>query len=234
MPSPPVHPLPPERRDTLPPLDDDALDALFDAVAARTVDRAPTWRDRLRELPTPARTTTAAGAALLACAALLGAEGLRGDLDGAWPLAIGSLVLVGTGIGAVAVALRSHGAPPLSSLRAVVTAAIALPLLAALVPSIWAGDPAPVASAWMHVACGLGGLVAAVASAGLVLVFDRDDRPHTASLVLAAAAGGAFGFVVQTAHCAMTHPLHLLLGHASAGVIVGAVLVAWDRLRPGR
>ena len=37
----------------------DVLGAMFDDIASRTVDREPSWRDRLRELPTPVRMTLA-------------------------------------------------------------------------------------------------------------------------------------------------------------------------------
>lgn len=225
-------PLPRDRRDAYPPLADDAMASIFDAVADQTVDADPTLRDRARELPTPARATVAVGAAVMACLAFVTLQGWRSDLGSidVARFAVTSVVLVLIGASASAVTLRGLHRGPMKAAPYLVVTLLGLPALVSMIPGAFEGVPDAV-PAIAHVTCGAGSLVAAMISALALLFFDREDRPTLLRIGSAAAAGGVFGFVAQLSHCHMVHPMHLLIGHASAGVLVGALLVVVERFR---
>ncbi|MCB9666041.1 MAG: hypothetical protein H6732_18180 [Alphaproteobacteria bacterium] len=223
-------PLPDDRRDTLPPSAPATLDALFAAVAADTLDRPPNVRDRLRELPTPQRTGLAAAAAAIAVTVVAVQHGLRMDLTAGEllrTLAFG-LALVAVGIASAALALRGLHSRPLPTAGLLGVLLLGAPALLALVPAI-PGDVAPVPAVG-HLACGATGLIAALAGALAVLFLDRSDAPSRWRVAGAAATGGAFGFAGGLLQCHHVEPTHLLLGHASAGVLVAALILAGQAL----
>lgn len=225
-----TRPLPDDRRDTLPPSAPATLDALFATVAAGTIDRDPGLRDRLRELPTPLRVVLATSASLLAALVVTLQHGVRLDLSAAqlaWMVAL-SVGLVAVGGASAALSLRALHARPLPAAGALATLLLGVPAVLALLPMI-PGDPTPL-PAEAHLACGAGGLVAALASALAVLALDRGDAPPLWRAGAAAATGGAFGFAGGLLQCAHVDVVHLLVGHASAGVLVAGLLLAGGAL----
>ncbi|MCB9681545.1 MAG: hypothetical protein H6733_08760 [Alphaproteobacteria bacterium] len=223
-------PLPLDVRDAPDALPDDVLAGLFAQIAGQTVDRAPGWRDRLRALPSARRQALALAGAWVATTVYVVVVGLRADLRGAtlaWQAALAGVLLLLGSLG-VLVALRGLHRRPLHDALARSLALVALPAVAVVFPWPGAEGAVPVS---VHVACGIGSLMVATMTSLAVLVFDRDDRPPPWRVLAAAGLGGVFGFVALGLHCPAVHPLHLVLGHGLAGVMVGAVLTLVTVLR---
>lgn len=208
------------------------LDTWFEALAADTVDRPPSWRDRLRERPTPQRVALAAGAALVASALYAVIAGLRSDLAGEAMLrfAVIAVGFTALGVGAASLTLRSLAARPLQAALGIPLALLAVPFVVSVLPGLLPGPTGPVPTT-AHLGCAVGSLIAATLSALAVLVFDRDDRPPSWRLLSGGAAGGLFAYVAQLSHCPSANAVHLAVTHASAGVLVGAGLALLVALR---
>lgn len=224
-------PVPPplDLGDPSPTLSPAALDGLWAEVARDTVDRDPSLLDRLRELPTPARMLTLAGITLVALVIHVRVVGMRQDLapeDAQRFLLSAGLSLV-LALGAAGLSLRALHRPRLPGATVLGLVAVAAPILVALVPDLWPGfHAAPAPPLDVHLRCGVGGFVAALYSAGAVLLLSRDTRPVGWRVAAAAGAGGLVGLVAQNAHCPLVEPWHLLGAHASGGLVAWAVLAA--------
>lgn len=225
--------LPSLPRDTVPPLAEEEWGTLFDEIAVQTVDREPNWRDRLRELPTPTRTLVTVGISLASAVAVVTLGGVRSGMTDAQTTALvfGCAVMVLMGVVAASLSLRGTYQARLPVVAAAAGLLLAYPVFDALFhPLGLPGFDTPVP--WSaHATCGLGSLIPAAITGVLLTVFDRDDEPALWRIAAAAGAGGLIGYAAQAAHCPALHPVHLLVGHASAGLLVGIGLVVAHRLR---
>ena len=203
------------------------LDALFAGIALETVDRAPSLRDRVRELPTPNRVAIAVAATCSLMVTYALTMGIRGDLDSAgWMhFGVSALALTTFSVLCAALALRGlHQSPLYETTWKVGVAAILLPVVVSLVPGLVPGmilEHPPMSA---HIACGLGGLVAGVISAVAMLFFSREDQIDPWRLLAVSGAGGMLGYIAQGAHCAMVNTSHLLFAHALYGVVIWGML----------
>ncbi len=209
----------------------DALDGLFRRVAAHTVDRPVTLRDRLRELPTPVRILTVMGAGaflVFACLAMLGirpgmiAAGVAGTV-----VAAGGLVaMVGL---ATALSLRGMHQRAIGGWAWTVTSgALLLPIILALWPGLWPTDPAAAAQVTRSgLGCMALGLAVAAVAGLVVRSFQREDRLGGWRVTATAGASGLIAFTAVQLHCPATEGAHLLVGHGLVGIILaGAGLAA--------
>jgi hypothetical protein len=227
-------PLPRSAQDTFPEVADTELDALFRTLAAQTLDEPQGLHTTLRELPTPRRRALAVLGMAVVFVVVVFAHGTRADLSGEallrFLLSIGALVAVS--VGAASITLRSAHERPLPSWSGGLgVAALLLPALVSLLPGWWPGFEVGALPMAVHLGCGAAGLAAAVGAAGAILVFDRDDLSTRARIVSAAAAGGLIGYTTQAVSCPVINLDHLVLSHASQGVLVWALLIAWTALR---
>ncbi|MEZ4265927.1 MAG: hypothetical protein R3F39_06075 [Myxococcota bacterium] len=218
-----------------PPLPDAAVDDLFARIAETTVDRRPTLRDRLRELPTPARVALSVLLALAVSAAVLASRGVAPSVADAGPgrfaLALASVV----GFMALAVAVSLRGAHRRSLGLGVWTLALlslAAPIVLGLLPGIWGGRPAPSAPAHAHdfgLNCFRVGLVGALLTGLVIRVFQREDRPTSWRLIALAATGGLVAFGSSQLYCPSDNLLHVTVGHGLVGATVAAIFLsgAW-------
>lgn len=186
---------------------------------------------RLRSLSTPTRVALAlvGGLAVLA----LGLLKLRPDIHD-YPvlrlvLELGSLGLVGLGVGWLW--LRPLHRPPLPGWLAAALAllALALPWVISALPAAHTADPASLAGAGddlvrRAVACFVYGSLIALPLALLLALLGRGARRRVRLALLPAAAGALAGLVSLNLHCPLTAPVHLLAGHAP--IVLVAVLLA--------
>ena len=94
--------------------------------------------------------------------------------------------------------------------------ALALPFLVAFVPATERSaqlGPAGAAGCFVY------GALLTLPTALLLWAFDRDDRPSLRTVCLSAAALGLSANLMLELHCPSGNALHLLLGHASIGVL---------------
>lgn len=211
------------------------LAALFEQVARETVDRPATLRDRLRELPTRLRVAAAVFGGLALCAGMLAALGVRPAPAGAGLLTylVTLCCLVAMVSIAVATSLRGAHQRPVGQVAWAITAlALVAPLGLALIPGLWAGPEAPpLGMSGPGLGCLLTGLATAVAVGLVIGLFQRSDRPADWRLTATAGAGGLIAFATVQLHCPSVDPLHLVVGHGTAGLVVAAALLAIARLR---
>jgi hypothetical protein len=93
------------------------------------------------------------------------------------------------------------------------------PALLALLAPLRAGLP-EAAAAWGNPSsCFTYGAALVVPLVLLYWLFERRETVPTGALVLAGALAGVAANLLLHAHCASTHPGHLLLGHASIGLV---------------
>ncbi|MCB9733486.1 MAG: hypothetical protein H6745_12850 [Deltaproteobacteria bacterium] len=214
------------------------LDALFARVAADTVDRAPNVRDKVRELRSRSRVALAATGALVVGVVMLLLTGLHAELGGSQVVVRYAVAM--TGIAAVvalmvALSLRGLHRRPLGPwVWVVVGAALLLPVVLAVTPWVWdTGHPAPYVG--VGVPCLALGLVTGGLTGAVVWLFQRGAPRAPWRLLTAAAAGGLTAFAMLQLHCPARDATHLLVGHASVGLLLAAVvgLVVWLRARRG-
>lgn len=202
------------------------LDALFGRIAAETVDRPPSLLERLRERPTPVRLALGVLLGLAAALLAVGVAGVRPDLDaGALPrLAVLVLALAAAAVAATSIALRGlHRPPPGPGLRAIAAAALLFPLALAVVPGLLELHGPTVADAEHTLVCGLLGLGTAAFVTGALLALRRSRGGVLGGLATAGAAG-LVAFAASAIWCAASDPLHLVAGHATAGLAIAAAL----------
>ena len=126
--------------------------------------------------------------------------------------------------------------------RAVLVVALTVPaVLAVLGPPAHVAYPASLAGTGLDfwpraLACLKFGAAMAVPAILVLLWADRTQGKSLMLAALVAGAGGLTGNLVLHVHCAITDPLHLLVGHATVGLVLVAplLLVAWVRRRRAR
>lgn len=214
-------------------LDAASADALFLSIAAQTVDKAPTWRDRLRELPTPRRVILGSLAMVALVGALVLSMGVRPGLSGGAAVRF-SVALVGIlalAAATTALSLRGYHRRPLGGwVWAALGAAIAGPIILALIPGLWSTS----AGALGHghgAACFAMGAVTGLLIGTAIYCLQRADRPAPWRLASAGAVGGLTAFVALQLHCPSQAMGHILAGHASVGLVLAGLGVLYARLR---
>lgn len=207
----------------LPAVEPGGLFALVDAE----VKRETGLRAKLRALPSRLR----AGALVAVAVSLLGLElGLRRRADFAdfSPLIFwGIVVLLIAGVAVGAGRLMRGSSVPLGSAareRSVAAVFLVLPAMALLVVPIGSQMPGA-AETWGHpMTCFTYGAALVVPFVLLYWLFERRDQVPTSSLVSAGALAGIAANLLLHAHCYSAHLGHLLLGHASIGVVWALLL----------
>lgn len=207
-----------------------------DALLAHLEERLPEGPlDRLRSLSTRGRivATSLLGAIVLLA---MGIAMRRADI--AWYpvprlLAEGALQ-VAMALTAGWLVLRPLYRAPLSRwvLMAVIAAALATPFVLASLPAAHQAVEVSLGGAgddWVRraLACFTFGLVW---TAPLLVVLRLSDRLPTRGTALASAgAAGSVASVALLLHCPLTHPAHLVAGHATVGLAMAAAVVAIRR-----
>lgn len=206
------------------------LDKLLDQVAAQTIDKPLTVRDRVRELPTPVRVAVALGFGVFAVVAVLAMLGIRPGLESGglagYLTAAGCLVaMVGL---ATSLSLRGMHQRQLGGWAwAITVGALLTPPIIALWPGLWptAGAPAADVTGFGLRCIGLG--LAVAAGVGLVMRFlQRVDRPGSWRVTSTAGAGGVVAFAAVQLNCPAADIGHLLVGHGLLGVILAVIGLA--------
>lgn len=218
------------RNDIPPPrdeLDPDELDALFIGLEERlAAERGPAaW---LRSRSSRARLALAMGM-FVGLTVTVVSLAPRSDLSilPTWRVAVvmGSLTaLFGASVWLELEPLYRAGAPIWVRRLVVSGALLGMAALAwlPLAPPVPAEDPSDLSHA---LPCLFGGLVLVVPAAALFRWLDRGGRAGSSYL---AAAGAALAANAATAlHCDNDSVLHILQGHASAGLMVVGVVALW-------
>jgi hypothetical protein len=222
----PTPPPPPEELERL-------LGAVHGRVAAERGMVA--W---LRSRSTPMRVVIAIGAVVALCISQL----VKPRVDfGVYPTAamLLEVALYGLMVGAILpLALRRIHIPAIARPMplALVGAALLLPFVLALRPAVHQAHSASLAGVGAELLpraakCFVyGGVFAAVM---LLLVWALDRGEHRSVLVaaLGAALAGLAGNVALHLHCPITHPEHLLLGHATVGLVLVSAYTAYRAAR---
>ena len=202
------------------------------ALVEREVSQEVGLRARSRALPTRVR----AGALLSVAGALLVFQLLlkrRPDFGQYSPAVFWGVALV-LAVALVAGALRVTRGPsaPLRSPgreRGLMIALLALPALLALLAPL--GVASPGALAWANPSnCFMYGAALVVPLVLLYWLFERRDAVPLTALVSAGALAGLAANLLLHAHCPSANLGHLLLGHASIGVVWALALrLVWSR-----
>lgn len=218
------------------PLPDGLLAGLFDEIAAETVDRRPSLRQRAQELPTRLRIV----AAVLSVAGLTGlvtvVTGVRADIGAGEAVRFGvAMAAVGALIAALAaVGLRGHHQRPLGpAVWALLLVALGAPVVLAAFPGLWLADghAAAAMSLGAPPGCFSMGLVNGAVAAFVVWLFQRADRAARWRLMASAVVGGLAAFWSLELHCPSRDVTHMLVGHASVGFVLAALLLLYAALR---
>lgn len=195
----------------------------------------------LRSRPTPLRVMLGvAGAALVALGVVL----LRHRVDLAvYPLgrlvaAVGAYALLaGVAVRSALRPLQQHALPRLFH-RTVIAAAVLVPFAVAASPAAHFVHPASLAGAGddllpRAVQCFLFGGAVALPALGLLFALDRGAHHAWSTALASAAAAGLIGILALELHCPITHPIHLVAGHATVGaaLLPAYSLVTWVRHR---
>jgi hypothetical protein len=146
-----------------------------------------------------------------------------------------------TGLAMALVLLRPMHRRPISAKVAwgIAIAALVLPLVFALLPDAhheralhpesFANESA---APWSHSGrCLLFGALFALPVVASIVLVDRRERLETGRALQAAFAGGAAANLGLLLHCPLVSSGHLVSGHASIPVAVGAALFVWARWR---
>lgn len=187
----------------------------------------PSARDRLVSLSTALRRGIAAGVLLVAGATLVGAQGVREDLNSSgWALfaLCGGLLAVVGGLG-VFTALRSRARAPIPTWPWV-------PLTWAVLLGWSAVGPWPGMTGIpleIHIYCFEVTSTMVIGVSFLIALLERARRPVPWRVGLIAAGAGLIAFAFQSVFCPGIDLAHLVLGHGGAGIVWAAVAmgVAW-------
>ncbi len=137
---------------------------------------------------------------------------------------------------AVALELRPLERRPLPAwLRpALIALALAVPFLLVWIPQahhVHAYAPPGKTFGQLAFGCFAFGTVLALPALALLWAADRVGHRSFRLALLAAAIGGLIGNLVLQFHCPVQDPAHLLVGHATIGLVLGAVYATWLALR---
>jgi hypothetical protein len=198
-----------------------ALGDLF-AQVHRDLERESGLRATLRALPSRVR----AGALLGVALALLGYElgvNRREDFAQFSPLIFWAVVALLVGAVALGSLRLMRGVNvPLGTTareRGVAVALLVLPAVALLVVPVGSSVPEAAEAYGNPMGCFLYGAALVVPFVLLYWLFERRDSVPVTSLVSAGALAGIAANLLLHAHCQSAHLGHLLLGHASIGVM---------------
>lgn len=195
----------------------------------------------LGSLPTAARIALALGATAVVAMSVLAFRG-RPDLE-VYPLgrliaAVGAYSLLV--VAALRVALRPlHvSALPLGYRLAVAMAAVVVPFLIAAAPAAHGHHPTSLGGIGADLAaralqCFAFGSAVALPMLALFWALDRGRHGAWPGALSAAGAAGLTGILALELHCPLTHPAHLVVGHATVGSVLLFVYggVTWLRRR---
>jgi hypothetical protein len=205
------------------------LDAVLGRLEAAAFDSPPGLRERLKALPTWARASMAAGVALLAGAALLGALGLRADFSAGSLWGEGTVLAVLAGLVALATAVGLRGAHqrPLGRLGWVVASTVLfVPVALGFLPDVFgAASAGPLRASDPGLGCLCLGFAVAASVGVAAGLFQRGQRSVGWRLGAIAGAGGLVAFVATQLHCPSPDLLHRVIGHGGAGVLLFALLM---------
>jgi hypothetical protein len=192
------------------------------ALVERDVSQEVGIRARLRALPLRVRAGTLLGvaASLFLFHLLLRS---RPDLAKYSPSVFWGVALVlGAALTAGAFAVLRGANASLGSQgreRATTLLLLLAPALLALLAKVGAGSP-EAAAAWGNPSsCFTYGAALVVPLVLLYWLFERRETVPSSALVSAGALAGVAANLLLHAHCPSAHPGHLLLGHASIGVV---------------
>ena len=214
--------------------------ALFGELE-RGLDRERRLAGRLRSLPTPVRI----GLALLALMLLGGvvlALRRRVDFD-VYPMqrlvpALGAYALLIVATLRVALRPLHVAALPLRYRLGIAIAAVILPFFVAAAPAAHSLHPASLGGTAADLVpralqCFAFGTALALPALCLLWALDRGGHGSWPPALAAAGAAGLTGILALELHCPLTHPAHLVAGHATVGaaLVVSYGLVIWFRRR---
>lgn len=203
-------------------------DELFSLVE-RDVAAEQGLRARLRALPSEAQVSVLVAFALLLCAAHL-AMHRRSDFAEYSPVVFWGLCLVLGSFLFVGAARLLRGASAPSSMakveRPLALLLLIIPAIAALVSPIGSAVPRAAMSFGVPAFCFAYGAAFMLPFVALYWLFERRDRVPVWSLVSAGALAGIAANLLLHTHCPSAHPGHLLVGHASIGVVWALLLAA--------
>lgn len=209
------------------------IDAMFTALASRTIEEPGGLRARLSALPWLTRTFLAVGG-LLALALTNGLMTRPTHLHAPpdWPM----LITIGLAGGIACAAALLPAGRPISHAWRIGT------LLALLAPSgaaLWAiAHPAapgmtPDHALSLHLGCGALTVFSATLSATLIASLDRGAPGRAFRSLAAGGAGANMAYLASTLHCPWDDPTHLLGSHVLSGLAVALVILG-ARGRPPR
>lgn len=195
------------------------LEGLWATLDAKV--QAPGWREPFVSARTPIRMAAAVVGVVVVGVAMVGVQGLRGDLDQAgWiRFALFGATLMGIGIATALWPLRSRARAPGPLWPLIPAAWLLLLAFSTIVP--WPGMTGVPAAmhAWCFGATTVGGLLAT----GWLALWERSVQPVPQRIGLAATGAGLTAFVFQSLFCPGVDVVHLLVGHA--GPTVGLAMV---------
>ncbi len=212
------------------------VEAMLGGVRAAVKQDQTGWRAALRRLPTSQRMGIALGvAALVMIGVGLGRRRVDFELYPAvrmW----GVLVLFAlVAVRGLLLSMRPAWRNAVDELRRPVLLGLALPFVLAVLPVAHEAHAASIVAdkfAMRAMVCfGYGTAMAAFSGAGWWLV-NREVRPDPITWMLAALGLTVVGNVALQLHCPITDPMHLLVSHATLGV-VWVPLVWWVATRRG-
>jgi len=208
------------------------------ALVERDVSREVGVRARLRALPLRLR-----AGLLLAVAGALFVVHLRLSTRPDWGQYSAGLfwsvaLLLGLALVLGALRVLRGATAPLRSIwseRATVALLLLTPAGLALVAPLGAASPEAVTAWGSPSSCFTYGAVLAVPLVLLYWLFERRETVPVRALVSAGALAGLAANLLLHAHCGSAHVGHLLLGHASIGVVWALALrLVWGSAQPSR
>jgi hypothetical protein len=141
--------------------------------------------------------------------------------DDRW-FVLAALLVVGVVLGAEG-ALRALGRAQPGSLLGAALLVLLLPLLIGLLPAADGQHPAHlvgerVGFATSALRCFFFGVLISVPMGTLIWFASREDRLAPSALIFSAGSTGVMAYLALHAHCAVSHPGHLIAGHATVGI----------------